>query len=274
MLTTVPMLSATAPPRPTERPDILRVLVVDDDMSLGSTLSEILRRLGFAVSSVDDTAAARVALKAHASDIVLLNLRLPGGGGLPLIEEIRTFYPETVVVVMTGEATVSSAVEAIRTGAAEYLSKPFSVDELFDALQRACERRHFDAESRRLREHRLTADGYGMLIGRSGKVERVYRIVFEGREHRTPGADRGRSRHRKRNRRSHYSLLWAKRDASICLSRLRPAGRRNAARPADEAAASSPGKGDPSGRLQSARSHARPHSRRNQSRSDGHGQVG
>ncbi len=156
---------------------MMHVLVVDDDMAIRAAVSDIARNQGFAVSSVDNTADARAALKAHMADIVLLDLKLPGGGGLPLLEEIRTIYPETVVVVMTAYATVSSAVEAMRTGASEYLTKPFTMDELSDVLERASERRYFDTESRRLRERLRTADGFGTLIGRSSEMERVYRIL-------------------------------------------------------------------------------------------------
>jgi two-component system response regulator HydG len=156
---------------------MMHVLVVDDDAAIRTAVSDIARNLGFAVSSVEDTNGARAALKAHMADIVLLDLKLPGGGGLPLVEEIRTLYPETVVVVMTAYATVSSAVEAMRTGASEYLTKPFTMDELSDVLERASERRHFDTESRRLREKLRTSDGFGTLIGRSPEMERVYRIL-------------------------------------------------------------------------------------------------
>ncbi len=156
---------------------MMHVLVVDDDAAIRTAVSDIARNLGFAVSSVEDINGARAALKAHMADIVLLDLKLPGGEGLPLVEEIRTVYPETVVVVMTAYATVSSAVEAMRTGATEYLTKPFTMDELSDVLERASERRHFDTESRRLREKLRTADGFGNLIGRSPEMERVYRIL-------------------------------------------------------------------------------------------------
>jgi DNA-binding NtrC family response regulator len=177
MLTTTRMFSPTSALPPTERASMMHVLVVDDDTAIRTAVSDIARNHGFAVSSVDNMASARAALKAHMADIVLLDLKLPGGSGLPLLEEIRTLYPETVVVVMTAYATVSSAVEAMRTGASEYLTKPFTLDELSDVLERASERRHFDTESRRLRERLRTADGFGMLIGRSPEMERVYRIL-------------------------------------------------------------------------------------------------
>lgn len=177
MLTTTRMFSPTSTLPLTERASMMHVLVVDDDTAIRTAVSDIARNQGFAVSSVDNTASARAALKAHMADIVLLDLKLPGGGGLPLLEEIRTLYPETVVVVMTAYATVASAVEAMRTGASEYLTKPFTLDELSDVLERASERRHFDTESRRLREKLRTADGFGTLIGRSPEMERVYRIL-------------------------------------------------------------------------------------------------
>jgi DNA-binding NtrC family response regulator len=177
MLTTTRMFTPTSQMPPLERASMMHVLVVDDDAAIRTAVSDIARNLGFAVSNVEDVNGARAALKAHMADIVLLDLKLPGGGGLPLVEEIRTVYPETVVVVMTAYATVSSAVEAMRTGASEYLTKPFTMDELSDVLERASERRHFDTESRRLREKLRTSDGFGTLIGRSPEMERVYRIL-------------------------------------------------------------------------------------------------
>jgi DNA-binding NtrC family response regulator len=177
MLTTTRMFTPTSQIPPLERASMMHVLVVDDDTAIRTAVSDIARNHGFAVSSVEDANAARAALKAHMADIVLLDLKLPGGGGLPLVEEIRTLYPETVVVVMTAYATVSSAVEAMRTGASEYLTKPFTMEELSDVLERASERRHFDTESRRLRERLRTSDGFGTLIGRSPEMERVYRIL-------------------------------------------------------------------------------------------------
>lgn len=160
-----------------ERAAMMRVLVVDDDAAIRNAVADIARSRGFGATSVDSTVSARAALKAHMADIVLLDLKFPGGGGLPLLEEIRTLYPETVVVVMTAYATVPSAVEAMRNGASEYLTKPFTMDELSDVLERASERRHFDTESRRLREKLRTSDGFGMLVGHSPEMERVYRIL-------------------------------------------------------------------------------------------------
>ena len=175
--TTLSMPVNSLPSPAPDRSGMLHLLVVDDETSIRTAAAEIAHNHGFAVHTASSTAEARAALEAHMADLVLLDLKLPGGGGLTLLEEIRTLYPETVVIVMTAYATVASAVEAMRSGASEYLTKPFTLDELGEVLERGAERRHFDLESRRLREKLRTPDGFGTLIGRSPEMERMYRIL-------------------------------------------------------------------------------------------------
>ena len=177
MFSTISMPVKQFPTPVPDRSGMLHLLVVDDETSIRTAAAEIARNRGFSVHTAENTAGARAALEAHMADIVLLDLRLPGGGGLALLDEIRTLYPETVVIVMTAYATVSSAVEAMRSGASEYLTKPFTLDELGEVLERGAERRHFDLESRRLRERLRTPEGFGTLIGRSPEMERMYRIL-------------------------------------------------------------------------------------------------
>jgi two-component system response regulator HydG len=110
-------------------------------------------------------------------DVVLLDVRLPGGEGLSLLDEIRTKHPSAIVIIMTAYPTVDSAVEALRTGAGDYLSKPFTADDLALTLERAAERRIFDVESRELRERLRTGQGEGRLTGRSPGMEKLYRIL-------------------------------------------------------------------------------------------------
>jgi two-component system response regulator HydG len=159
-----------------ERP-VLQVLVVDDDAPVRSACAEIAASLGFQTQLAASVPEARVALAHGQVDLMLLDLRLPGGGGLPLLEEVRATHPETVVIVMTAFATVGSAVEAMRIGAGDYLTKPFTLDELSTVLERAAQRRTFDMESRALREKLRTGKSTGMLVGRSPEMEKLYRIL-------------------------------------------------------------------------------------------------
>ena len=154
----------------------LCVLVVEDDPPVREACVEIGRELGFVTMTADCVPAARQALD-RMVDIVLLDLKLPGGDGRMLLEEIRTRHPSAIVVVMTAYATVDSAVEALRVGVADFLPKPFTLEELSETLQRASLRRSFDAESRRLRERLRTGRGEGRLMGQSPGMEKLYRIL-------------------------------------------------------------------------------------------------
>ncbi len=155
----------------------LRVLVVDDDPPLRNACSEIAGSLGFATQSADSVATARLALAHNSIDILLLDLKLPGGGGLSLLEDIRAQHPQTIVIIMTAYATVNSAVESMRIGAGDYLTKPFTLEELSTTLDRAAQRRSFDVESRQLRDRLRAGAAMGSLVGNSPAMEKLYRIL-------------------------------------------------------------------------------------------------
>lgn len=155
----------------------LHLLIVDDDPSIRAACAEIAGGLGFATRIADSVSAARAALATAPADLVLLDLRLPGGGGLALLDEIHSSYPKTIVLVMTAYATVPSAVEAMRIGASDYLTKPFLLEEFSTMLERAAELRAIDVESRSLREHLRSSSGVGDLIGCSPAMEKLYRIL-------------------------------------------------------------------------------------------------
>ena len=156
----------------------LHLLIVDDDPPIRSACAEIAGGLGFATRMADSVSAARAALALGHFDLVLLDLRLPGGGGLALLDEIRSNYPKTIVMVMTAYATLPSAVEAMRIGASDYLTKPFSLEEFSTVLERAAERRLIDEESRSLRENMRSSSGLGDLIGCSPAMEKLYRCLL------------------------------------------------------------------------------------------------
>ena len=155
----------------------LRILVVDDDSPVRNACSEIATSLGFSAQSADSVPSARVALAHSSVDILLLDLKLPGGGGLALLEDIRAQHPQTIVVIMTAFATVNSAVESMRIGAGDYLTKPFTLEELATTLERAAQRRAYDVEARLLRDRLRVGTGMGNLVGNSPAMEKLYRIL-------------------------------------------------------------------------------------------------
>ena len=155
----------------------LHVLIVDEDPAVRSACCEIATSRGFVPYGIDSLETARGLLRGNSVDILILDLKSPAGAGLELLEEVKLLHPEISVIVMTAFATVTSAVEAMRTGANDYLTKPFALDDLAAVLDRAAERRSVDNASRRLREQLRSQQGLGSLIGNSPEMERIYRIL-------------------------------------------------------------------------------------------------
>jgi DNA-binding NtrC family response regulator len=157
---------------------LLHVLVVEDDAGVRKACCQIASDLGFAVVlGAESATAAQGILKHHQIDVLLLDLKLPGGGGLPLLERVKALHPDTAVIVMTAFATVASAVEAMRIGAGDYLTKPFALEELTTVLERTAQHLELDVQSRLLRERLRTQQGMGGLVGRSPEMEKLYRIL-------------------------------------------------------------------------------------------------
>jgi DNA-binding NtrC family response regulator len=173
--------------RPTEHAGRLHVLVVDEDEAVRSACCEIAADRGFVPSSVATIDEARSILAGRSVDILLIDLKAgsrTGNGAaqsidaaLKLLEEVKTQRPEMAIIAMTAFATVTSAVEAMRTGAVDYLTKPFSIEDFSTILQRAAGRRAVDEASRRLRERLRKQHGLGNIIGSSTEMEKLYRIL-------------------------------------------------------------------------------------------------
>ncbi len=161
----------------THAPAKMHLLILDEDAAVRSAVCEIANARGFQPHSVDNVDAARAYLRGNSTDVLLLDLKAQAGEAIDLLDEVKAVRPETSVIVMTAYATVTSAVEAMRTGATDYLTKPFAMDELAAMLERTAERRQLDSESRRLRERMRTQGALGAIVGQSPEMDRIYRIM-------------------------------------------------------------------------------------------------
>src|ERR1039457_614361 len=155
----------------------LHLLVVDADAAVRSACAEIAASLGYAVESTGDLGQARSQMRGHAADILLVNLPAGSNQGLELVSEVKLLYPDTSVIAMTVSGSVNAAVEAMRCGASDYLTKPFAMDELSTVLDRASASHLTDTATRQLRERLRLSQGLGAMIGRSGEMEKLYRIL-------------------------------------------------------------------------------------------------
>ena len=155
----------------------LHLLVVDADSAVRSACAEIAASLGYAVESTGDLSQARSLLRGHTADILLVNLPAGSDEGLELVSEVKLLYPDLSVIAMTASGSVNAAVEAMRCGASDYLTKPFAMDELSTVLDRAAQSHTTDTATRQLRERLRLSEGLGAMIGRSPEMEKIYRIL-------------------------------------------------------------------------------------------------
>ena len=115
------------------------ILVVDDDVSVRTTFSSVLRQEGYRVTAVKNGYEAIMAINEESFDLALVDLRMPGLDGIEVLEKIKTRRPQTRVIIFTGYGSITTAVEAIRKGATDYLNKPFSPHELKAGVKKALE---------------------------------------------------------------------------------------------------------------------------------------
>jgi DNA-binding NtrC family response regulator len=110
-------------------------------------------------------------------DIVLLDLRLPGASGLETLREVKKRRPDALIIIITGYATVASAVHAMKQGAFDYITKPFTLEELRLLLERATDELKRVTQKRVLREDLRSKQGFGAMVGKASEMERLYRII-------------------------------------------------------------------------------------------------
>jgi two-component system response regulator AtoC len=155
----------------------VRVLVVDDEAGLRHTLQMILGDEGYSVLTAGDgEEGLRVAL-AERPDVVLCDVRMPRLDGLGFVQRYLASGGEALIVMMSAYGTVDTAVEAMRLGAYDYISKPFNADEVLLTLRKAEERESLRREVRSLRRRVARAEGFEAVIGRSGAFREVLQLA-------------------------------------------------------------------------------------------------
>ncbi|HYM78686.1 MAG TPA: sigma-54 dependent transcriptional regulator [Candidatus Dormibacteraeota bacterium] len=177
-MTSAAVSPITTMPQPQmEAANFLNLLIVDDERSIREACREVAQTLGFSALVADSAEQAYRLLDIQAFDAVLLDLRLPGTGGLDVLRRIKERRPDAEVIVVTGYGTVQSAVQAMKNGAYDYVTKPFSVDELKLLLDRVASHLKLKSENRMLREKVKSKQGFGGIVGRSPEMEKLYRII-------------------------------------------------------------------------------------------------
>ena len=164
----------------------LRCLVVDDDDGIRKMCVRIAETVGFACLQADCAETALQMLEADPPEVVLTDLLLPDSSGLDLVRQAKAQFPNVEMAIMTGYASLDTAIEAVRLNAHDYIKKPFSLADLKLVLQRMHDKAALRAENRVLREHVVAATDMNGIIGSSGQIQEIMRLVDRVKDMRMP----------------------------------------------------------------------------------------
>jgi two-component system, NtrC family, response regulator AtoC len=165
----------------------IHFLIVDDQQSIRKLCITIGSTLGFRCDEAPSAEAALAFLETNSPDMILVDLRMAQMSGLEFLQEVKKRQPHTEVAIMTGYGSIESAVQAMKLGAYDYITKPFRVDELKMTLRRMAEKINLVAENEFLRErfHAETAIQHG-IVGSHSKIQDVMRMVARLKDTHTP----------------------------------------------------------------------------------------
>lgn len=154
-----------------------KILIVDDEINIRNALATMLSKLGYEVATTASGEEAIEQIQEMHFDVALVDLRMPGMDGLTLLKRIRESGAECEVIVITAYGSVETAVEAMRVGAYDYLSKPIDKERLPITIEKALERRRLSQENQRLRENLVVKGRFEQMIGQSLAMKRIYELV-------------------------------------------------------------------------------------------------
>lgn len=151
-----------------------RILVVDDEEAIRSVLADLFEGLGYQVCQQDNGKAGLQSALSEELDLVILDLSLPGCDGLELLRSLKESKPDLPVLIITGYASMDSALEAMKLGAYDYITKPFDLDEVQIIAERAAERSRLIDENKYLRSELIAQFGFDNVIGLSPEAQQAY----------------------------------------------------------------------------------------------------
>jgi len=154
-----------------------RILVVDDERSMRELLQIVLRREGHQVRLAEDGHAAVAELEREPVDVLISDIKMPGMTGVDVLREAKRIDPDIVGIMVTAYASTDTAVEALRLGAYDYLTKPFDVEELKAKVRNALERRTLRQENVLLKRALRSSSAFSNIIGRSRAMQAVFDLV-------------------------------------------------------------------------------------------------
>ncbi|MBI5628079.1 MAG: sigma-54-dependent Fis family transcriptional regulator, partial [Candidatus Rokubacteria bacterium] len=154
-----------------------RILVVDDELNIRAALAKILEKAGHAVTTAESGDRALNLLHEQLFDLVVSDLKMVGTGGMEVLRAVRQQQPEAEVILLTAYGTIENAVEAIKIGAYDYLTKPADPERLVHLVAKALEHKALREEVRQLREQVTVREAFERIVGRSLRMREIYEKV-------------------------------------------------------------------------------------------------
>jgi two-component system response regulator PilR (NtrC family) len=154
-----------------------RVLVVDDEESIREFLEIMLRKEGYEVSTVEDGQKALEVIKKKSFDLVISDLQMPNMTGIELLKHVKDQYPDMLFMMITAFGTTETAVEAMKLGAYDYITKPFKIDEVRLNIANALRSQNLEVENRTLKKELNKEYSFQNLVGNSETMHRIYEMI-------------------------------------------------------------------------------------------------
>ncbi len=164
---------------------MVNILVVDDDKSMREFLGLMLRRERYNITTAKDGADAILLLKENYFELLITDLTMPAITGLELLKKSRELYPDIKVIMITAFGTVETAVEAMKLGAYDYITKPFNNDDIRIKIRRAIESQKIEHENLRLKQQLGIKDGKWDIIGVSDSMQQLFNMIDRVKDTRT-----------------------------------------------------------------------------------------
>ncbi|MGH8059773.1 MAG: sigma-54-dependent transcriptional regulator, partial [Candidatus Entotheonellia bacterium] len=154
-----------------------KIIIIDDDMLTRVSTADLINSWGYEVETAASFNEGLKLLSEAVPDVAIIDLRLPDGDGMDLLTHVREQHPEVDAIILTGHASIDSAIEAIKKGAENYLEKPSDPNRLFVTLKKIAEKKEMRSEISALRRQLQKMGAFGPLIGKSKPMQKLYDLI-------------------------------------------------------------------------------------------------
>ena len=154
-----------------------RILVVDDEPGMREFLEIMLQKDGYDVDTAADGPEAIDKIEESLFDLAIVDIQMPILNGIEVLKKVSEKSPDTTVIMVTAYASHETAIEAMKLGAYDYITKPFKIDEIKLVIKKALDKKKLERENTRLRKELETQYGFGNIIGRSPAIVKVFELI-------------------------------------------------------------------------------------------------